>query len=112
MAKYYGKIGFAIQEEIEPSIWKERIIEKSYVGDLMRETGSYQSSSDKVIDDITISNEISIVSDEFANCNIGLMRYVTYRGTRWNVQKVENRYPRLIISVGGVYNGPTPQTAG
>ena len=104
MAKFYGKIGYAVTTETEPGVWVEQITERSYYGDVIRNVRKLQTS-DQVNDDINISNEISIVADPFAYQNFHSMRYVEYMSTRWKVQSVEVSYPRLILSVGGVYNG-------
>lgn len=104
MAKFYGKIGYAVTTETEPGVWVEQITERSYYGDVIRNVRKLQTS-DQVNDDINISNEISIVADPFAYQNFHSMRYVEYMGTRWKVRNIEVSYPRLILSVGGVYNG-------
>ena len=106
MAKFYGKIGYAVTIETEPGVWVDQIAERSYYGDVIRNVRKLQTS-DQVNDDINISNEISIVADPFAYQNFHSMRYVEYMGTRWKVQSIEVSYPRLILSVGGVYNGQT-----
>lgn len=104
MAKYYGKIGYAETVETAPGVWKEQITERNYFGDLTRITRRLQSS-DKVNDDINISNELSIVADPYAMNNFHSMRYAEFMGTRWKVSAVEVQYPRLILSLGGLYNG-------
>lgn len=104
MNKFYGKIGYAISEETVPGVWVERIVERSYYGDVIRNIRRLQSS-ENLNDDINISNEISIVADAFANQNFHSMRYVEYMGTKWKVSSIEVKYPRLILSMGGVYNG-------
>ena len=104
MAKYYGKIGYAETVETAPGVWKEQITERNYFGDLTRITRRLQSS-DKVNDDINISNELSIVADPYAMNNFHSMRYAEFMGTRWKVLTVEVQYPRLILSLGGLYNG-------
>lgn len=104
MNKFYGKIGYAISEETVPGVWVERIVERSYYGDVIRNIRRLQSS-ENLNDDINISNEISIVADAFANQNFHSMRYVEYMGTKWKVSGIEVKYPRLILSIGGVYNG-------
>lgn len=104
MAKYYGKIGYAKTVETAPGVWKEQITERNYFGDLTRITRRLQSS-DKVNDDINISNELSIVADPYAMNNFHSMRYAEFMGTRWKVSAVEVQYPRLILSLGGLYNG-------
>lgn len=104
MAKYYGKIGYAETVETAPGVWKEQVTERNYFGDLTRITRRLQSS-DKVNDDINISNELSIVADPYAMNNFHSMRYAEFMGTRWKVSAVEVQYPRLILSLGGLYNG-------
>lgn len=107
MAKYHGAIGFATSVEEQNDVWVERIVEKKYKGDLTR-TSSTADASDSVVSDIRISNEFSIVSDQFAEEHFYAIRYLTYAGVRWAVTSVELKRPRLIIRTGGVYNGPTP----
>lgn len=104
MNKFYGKIGYAISEETVPGIWVEQIVERSYYGDVIRNIRRLQSS-ENLNDNINVSNEISIVADAFANQNFHSMRYVEYMGTKWKVSSIEVKYPRLILSIGGVYNG-------
>lgn len=104
MAKFYGVIGYAEQFESAPGVWKEHIIERQYYGDLTRNTRNLQSA-DQLNDNINVANEISIVADPFANENFHSMRYVEFMGTKWKITNVEVRFPRLILTVGGVYNG-------
>ena len=104
MPKFCGNIGYAISKETTPGVWIEDIVERQYFGDVYRNTRKLQSGH-QVNDSIDISNEISILSDPFANENFHSMRYVTYMGAKWKVSSVEVRYPRLILTVGGLYNG-------
>lgn len=104
MPKFYGSIGYAISKETAPGVWIEDIVEHEYSGDVYRNTRKLQSGN-QLNDCIDISNEISILSDPFANENFHSMRYVTYMGAKWKVSSVEVRYPRLILTVGGLYNG-------
>ena len=103
MAKFYGEIGYANIVETEPGVWEEKIIKRNYYGDIIRNTRSLQTS-DKVNDNINISNEISIVADPYANENFHSMRYVYFMGAKWKITSVEVKYPRLILSIGGLYN--------
>jgi hypothetical protein len=104
MAKFYGVIGYAETVETQPGLWEEQITERTYSGDLVRNIRNLQSSG-SVNDDINISNEISIVADPYAEQNFHAMRYVEFMGTKWKITNVEVLYPRLKLSVGGVYNG-------
>lgn len=104
MAKFYGKIGYASTVETKSGVYEEQIVERSYYGDLIRNTRRLQSA-DQVNDDINISNEISIVADPYATNNFHTMRYAVFMGTKWKISNVEVSYPRLILTLGGVYNG-------
>ncbi|WP_418690814.1 DUF7253 family protein [Agathobaculum sp.] len=104
MAKFYGVIGYAVTKETAPGVWTEEIAEQSYYGDLTRNMRRLQNSGD-LNDDINVANEISIVADPYANANFHSMRYVAFMGAKWKISKVEVQYPRLILTLGGVYNG-------
>jgi hypothetical protein len=104
MAKFYDVIGFAEVKETSPGVWEETVTERKYYGDVGRNTFKYQASSN-LNDDLNISNEISIVADVFANENFHAMRYVVFMGVKWKINNVEVKRPRLILNVGGVYNG-------
>lgn len=104
MAKFYGVIGYAVTKETAPGVWTEEITEQSYYGDLTRNMRRLQDSG-VLNDDINVANEISIVADPYANANFHSMRYVAFMGAKWKISKVEVQYPRLILTLGGVYNG-------
>lgn len=104
MAKWCGIIGYAEQVETTPGVWSEQVTERKYYGDVIRNNRRLQSAG-KLNDDINVGNEISIIADPFANNNFHSMRYVEFMGTKWKVTTVDVQYPRLILSLGGVYNG-------
>lgn len=104
MAKWSGNIGFSVTAETVPGVWEEQIQERRYYGDLIRSIRKTENSS-AVNDNINISNQISIVADPFANENLFSMKYITFSGSKWKIRDVEVQYPRLILSIGGVYNG-------
>ena len=104
MAKYFGKIGYLVTTETSPGVWTEVITTRDYYGDLIRNSRKIQTS-DQLNDDINIANEISIVADPFAYQNFHSMKYVEFMGVKWKIATVEVQYPRLILTVGGVYNG-------
>ena len=104
MAKWFGKIGYAETVETAPGVWKEQITVRDYYGDLTRNTRRLQSA-DKVNDDLNISNELSIVSDPYAIKNFHSMRYAEFMGAKWKISDVEVLYPRLRLTLGGLYNG-------
>ena len=104
MSKFFGIIGYAEMKETVPGVWKEEIVKRNYYGDVIRNTRRLQSA-DQINDNINVSNEISIVADPFANQNFHSMQYAAYMGSNWNITNVEVRPPRLILSLGGLYNG-------
>ena len=104
MAKFYGVIGYAVTEKTERGIYEENIVEYEYVGDVIRNTRRLREAA-KINDDITISNQISIIADPYASNNFHSMRYVSFMGSKWKVTEVEVQYPRLILTLGGLYNG-------
>jgi hypothetical protein len=104
MAKFRGKVGFITTEETRPGIWDALVTERFYYCDLIRNFRRSESSGN-LNDDINISNKISIVADPYANDNIHSIKYVEFMGTKWKVSNVEVQYPRLILDLGGLYNG-------
>lgn len=103
MAKFCGKIGFFTTIKTEPGIWEETIVERTYYGDLVRNSRTFQSSSG-VNDDINVFNNISVIADPYANENFQHIKYVIFMGAKWKVTNIEVQYPRLILTTGGVYN--------
>lgn len=103
MAKFFGKIGYAKTQQTSPGVWEEKITEREYFGDLIRNTRRLQSSGN-INDNIVVANDISIVADPFANQNFHAMRYVEFMGTKWKISNVEVQYPRLILTLGDQYN--------
>ena len=104
MAKFYGAVGYAVDEEVKPGVYDNNTIRKLYQGELTRNSSKFQTS-DKLVKDVNVSNEISIIADPYAIENFHAIRYIEFMGTKWDVTSVEVKYPRLILTVGGVYNG-------
>lgn len=105
--RYCGKIGYEINVEVADSIWEPRIIEKLVYGDVVRNT-TRRDSSDRINDELTLNNRISIVADPFALSNFQSIKYVEWLNQRWNVKSVEVQMPRLIFEIGGAYTGQGP----
>lgn len=105
MAKYSGNIGYIETVETLPGVWTEQVTERFHYGDFARNSIRFQTSSEGANDNINTSNEVSIVADPYAIQNFHSIRYIEYMGTKWKVNSVEVKYPRLILSIGGVWNG-------
>lgn len=108
MRKFFGAIGYGDSVETSPGVWEDTIVEeREYFGDVIRNTRRLTTDSDKVNFDIALSNSIRVVADEFLNEHIHAIRYVRWAGALWIATSVEVQRPRLILELGGVYNGPT-----
>lgn len=109
MSKWYGMIGYGITRETRPGVWTTEIIERPYYGDRNRVTSSLQQG-ESLNDDIQLKNDLSIIADAYALQNFSLIKYATIMGVRWKIKSVDVQRPRLALSIGGIYNGPTPET--
>lgn len=109
MGRFYGTIGYGHSTEVAPDVWKDVITERNYYGDVLRNARRL-SAGEHLNDNVEINNTVSIVADPYAFENFGAIRYVVWRGAKWKVPVVEEQYPRLILTIGGVYNDSTPST--
>lgn len=103
MAKWFGKIGFSETKETRPGVWEDIITVREYYGDVTRNTRRFQSS-ENLNDNIVVSNDISIVADPYAIQNFHSIRYIEFMGAKWKINNVEVSYPRLILTLGDIYN--------
>lgn len=110
MAKFCGPIGYSARVETRPGFWQDSIVEHTAYGDVDRATTQWNTNQDSTNDNLNINVQISIVADPFAQANLHSMKYVRLMGANWKITKIEPRHPRLILTLGGVYNGPTAQT--
>lgn len=106
MAKWNGKVGYITTEKTKPGVWEPKAVERPYFGDLLDNTYR-RTETGKVNDDLSVANKISIVSDPFAYENFSAIKYVEFMGAFWEVSTAQVQYPRIILSLGGVYSGRT-----
>ncbi len=108
MAKFYGKIGYGESHESSSNsgVWVDTIVEYEYYGDVVRNTRKLKEG-EGLNNDLSVGNSISIVADAYANEHFFAIRYIQWAGTLWTVSDVEVQSPRLLLRLGGVYNGPT-----
>lgn len=104
MPKYFGFLGISTQVETVPGVYKPEIIDHPVYGDFVRDNRN-NVGSDQVNDNVKINNQISIVMDAYVMENYSSIVYVTYLGAKWRISTVELKYPRLLLSMGEVYNG-------
>lgn len=103
--KFYGIVGFLEEEsEKSPGIWRPTIVEKQYIGNVHRNTRRYDYGNDKQNPNLTVSNQISILSDLYARQNWASICYVIWNGVKWKVSSVDIEYARLVLTLGERYN--------
>lgn len=104
MAKFCGVIGYTTLVQTSPGVWQESITEVNHRGDVLEDNGRFSPATDSTNDNLSLSNKFSIVVSPYAKLHYHSMRYIEFMGTKWKITSVNYKYPRLIISVGGVYN--------
>ena len=111
MAKYSGMLGYVMPaKEDPPGIWKpSAVVEKLGRGDLFGQTINNEDVGG-LSDGITVNNQLSIIMDPFVYRNLESLKYVILYGTRWEIQSLSINRPRVILTLGGVYNGEYPST--
>ena len=107
MAKFFGRVGYGETVEGAPGVHADVIVERSYYGDVVRNTRNLREG-ENLNPDLSVQNSISIVADAYANDHFFAIRYVEWAGTLWTISSVEVQSPRLLLRLGEVYNGPTP----
>lgn len=105
MARFYGVIGYVQTVEKTPGNWSVETTERNHIGDVIRNLNNMRLQQDSTNDDLNINNQISIIADSFASQNFLYMKYAEFMGVKWKITNVEVKYPRLILTLGGVYNG-------
>jgi hypothetical protein len=110
MAKFYGKVGYGHSVDRQNGVWEDEITERYLYGDVIRNTRRLVTG-DQLNSDLTTGNSISVMADAYSIENIFAIRYVEWAGALWTVTEVEVQSPRLLLRLGGVYNGPRPTPA-
>lgn len=111
MAKFYGKIGYTDTVETDPvnhpGVFREVVLdERPYYGDILANNKRFEKG-EHLNDDLNVRNEISILADPFAFENFAKLRYLYWNGTKWKITDVKLAYPRMVLTIGGIYNGQT-----
>lgn len=104
MTKCSGVIGYTLSVETQPGVWTDTPTEKKYYGDIVRDNRRIVDNS-QINDNVNISNNISIVSNKFMLENLAFMKFITFMNSKWKINSVDIKPPRLIITIGGLYNG-------
>lgn len=109
MARFCGNVGYGETKETRPGVYEDTIVLHKYYGDVTRNTRRLEGS-DRVNMNVLVNNTISIVADAYAYEHFFNMKFVEWMGTRWIVTNVEVQRPRLILTIGGVYNDGSSET--
>ena len=114
MGLFYGPIGFVetVEDPIGSGIYKEQPTERNYRGEVSRYSKRWDNGSQQVNPNLSISNTISIVADPYVSNHLYSLRYIKWLGGYWEITSAEVETPRIILSIGGVYNGPTVESSG
>lgn len=104
MAKFYGPVGFIVEEQGAPDVTLPVPVERNYKGDLEKIYRRIDSGIGTA-DDLKLSNRLRIVADAYLNDHFYAIRYVKWRGAAWKVTDIEVQHPSIILTLGGVYNG-------
>lgn len=106
MARFYGTVGFmqTVEDDSRPGMYFEKITEypKRY-GDIL--TNKWNSSPGKSInDDFKVANRISVVCNKKMISEAQFARYIIWNNVKWEITSVDIEPPRLIFTLGGIYN--------
>ena len=104
MAKFHGRIGFVQTAETSQGVWEETIVWRSYYGDFIRNARRWQNG-ERLNDNLTVSNQISIIADSYAIVNLGVIRCIELGDSKWKVTDISIEHPRLVLTIGGLYHG-------
>lgn len=108
MAKFNGNIGFEQTIEKVPGVWSTECVLKNYKGDVLRNTFRYENSQ-QANDNHSLNIRISLVANDYLLSNLHKLRFVEYLGADWEVTSIDIEFPRIILTIGGVYNGADEQ---
>jgi len=105
MARFHGTVGFAVMEETRPGIYEEIYKERPYKGNVLRRSRQW-NQTENLNDDLSINNDISIISDSFAKAHFGVMRYVHWMDQYFEITSatIDVERHRITLTLGGVFN--------
>ena len=102
-SRWYGKIGFGVTKDVGKGVWKPTIEEREYYGNIISVRKTAESQPYSTNDTVRINTKTSIIDDGFISVNCATIHYVEFMGALWKVAEVTPEYPRLVLTLGGVY---------
>lgn len=108
LSKFYGTVGYAETVETVPGVYKNKITERNYYGNILSYGRRWDRPDDSLQqnDNLRITNKFSILADPYAYQHFHNIKYLVYGGTKWKVKDITIDGRRLIMTVGEEYNGP------
>lgn len=106
--KFYGNVGFAVTVDDGDGVWTPKITDRKYSGDVLRLIRN-KDSGEHINDGLRLNSQFSLLMDSWFQDNFASIVYVEYMGTKWSVESIENQYPRVLITPGGIYHGDEPE---
>ena len=104
MAKFRGVIGYVKTKETTPGVWTDKVTKHTKTIEIIRNMSNWQPG-ESANDNLTLNNQFSTVADPYAQQNFSDIKYIEFKGTKWKVTSAEVKHPRLLLTIGGVYNG-------
>lgn len=101
--KYYGNIGFVVTEETSPGVWSPTTVLKKYYGDMLRLMRN-TTSGEHINDGLQFNSQISILCDPWFDEHLSQIKFVEFMNCRWKIASVDVNYPRINLTLGGLYN--------
>lgn len=102
MSRFSGKLGFVMTQETEEGVWLEDFIEISVKGTI-RSLYVRNDNSSSANTNLRLTNEISVLMDTKIKIYLETLKYVVWKGSKWEVQTIRVDYPRVFINLGGLY---------
>ena len=102
MSRFSGKLGFVMTRETEEGVWLEDFVELPVKGTIRSLYVRNDNSSSANIN-LRLTNEISVLMDTKIQTYLQTLKYVVWKGLKWEVQSIGVNYPRLSINLGGPY---------
>lgn len=102
MSRFSGKLGFVITRETEDGVWLEDVVELPAKGTI-RSLYVRNDNSSSINTNLRLTNEISVLMDTKIKTYLETLKYVVWKGSKWEVQSISVNYPRLTINLGGPY---------
>lgn len=111
MARFHDKVGFLIHHDDQVTgISSAEAVERPYYGRIIENSRRW-APSEHPNDDLVLSNQIAITANDYAFKHMSSIAYVRYMGGYWKVDSIKVRVPEIILTLGGVWNGPTGSSA-